>query len=167
MIKSLTDLQSFRIKTDPTADKVINDLIETSEIESINKLFLQLSSNEDLSKSNLPDSVKDYFEKTSELPGWIDQEKVLAGQKVFAKHGPQIALSLLCKSLPEAYACANGAKVLYATGRMTQRNGSLEMFTKRLMETSQFVVNVCIPGGLDPKGKGIITAQKVRLIHDK
>ena len=52
-------------------------------------------------------------------------------QKVFAKHGPQISLSLLCKSLPEAYACANGAKVLYATGRMTERNGSLDVFTRR------------------------------------
>lgn len=165
MALSISDLQSFRLKTDPIADKVIEDIIATSQIENINKLFLQLRSNEDLSKADLPDSVKNYFEQTKSLPDWIDQDKVAAGQKVFAKHGPQIALSLLCKSLPEAYACANGAKVLYATGRMTQRDGSLEMFTRRLMETSQFVVNVCIPGGLEPGGKGIITAQKVRLIH--
>ena len=33
------------------------------------------------------------------------------------------------------------------------------------METAQFVVNVCIPGGLESNGRGIITAQKVRLIH--
>lgn len=158
-------LEHYRLKMDPIADKVIADIIASSEVEGINNLFLQLRNNADLSKADLPDSVKNYFEETKALPDWMDQQKVLAGQKVFAKHGPQISLSLLCKSLPEAYACANGAKVLYATGRMTEQNGSLEVFTRRLMETAQFVVNVCVPGGLEPGGKGIITAQKVRLIH--
>src|SRR6201999_3276000 len=86
-------------------------------------------------------------------------------QEVFACYGPQICLCLLCKSLPEAYACAKGAQVLYRTGRLTDQDGTMRTFTRRLMETSQFVVNVCIPGGLEPNGKGIVTSQKVRLIH--
>ena len=69
----------------------------------------------------------------------------------------------MCKSLPEAYVCANGAKVLYTTGRMTEQSGNLNVFTRRLMETAQFVINVCSPGGLSDTGSGIITAQKVRL----
>lgn len=165
MPASIINLQSFRQKSDPIADKVILDIIKASNIEGINNLFVQLRSNSDVNNLNLPECVKHYFNTTNNLPDWFDNDKVLAGQRVFSKHGPQISLSLLCKSLPEAYACANGAKVLYTTGRMTERNGSLEVFTRRLMETSQFVVNVCIPGGLEPKGKGIITAQKVRLIH--
>jgi hypothetical protein len=165
MTLSNIDLQKFRQKTDPIADKVIEDIIASSGVESINELFSQLRDNTDIPQSNLHESVKIYFEQTKTLPDWIDQAKIKVGQAVFAEHGPQISLSLLCKSLPEAYACANGAKVLYATGRMTERNGSLEVFTRRLMETAQFVVNVCTPGGLDPKGNGIITAQKVRLIH--
>lgn len=159
------DLQKFRLKTDPVADKVIEEIISTSGVESINTLFSQLRDNTDIPKSDMPEAVKTYFEQTKTLPNWIDQAKIKIGQAVFAEHGPQISLSLLCKSLPEAYACANGAKVLYATGRMTERNGSLDVFTRRLMETAQFVVNVCSPGGLDPEGNGIITAQKVRLIH--
>lgn len=165
MIPPNAVLQSYRLKSDPIADNVITSIIQKSEVEGINNLFLKLRGNTDLSEVDLPESVKDYFEQTKKLPDWIDQKKIKMGQKVFAKHGPQISLSLLCKSLPEAYACANGAKVLYATGRMTERNGSLDVFTRRLMETAQFVVNVCIPGGLDPGGKGVITAQKVRLIH--
>jgi hypothetical protein len=47
---------------------------------------------------------------------------------------------------------------------MTEKNGSLAIFTRRLMETAQFVVNAFSPYGLNPKGKGVVSAQKVRLI---
>ncbi|MBK8044673.1 MAG: DUF2236 domain-containing protein [Haliscomenobacter sp.] len=33
------------------------------------------------------------------------------------------------------------------------------------METAQFVIDVLSPGGLSPAGKGVRSAQKVRLIH--
>lgn len=155
----------LRQQTDPIADQVVNELIQSQDLNALRGLFNQLRENEDVKNEGLPTNIQSYFNLTSELPKWADPEKIKIGQQVYAKYGPQIALCLLCKSLPEAYACANGAKVLYATGRMTEHNGSLEIFTRRLMETSQFVVNVCIPGGLDPNGKGIITAQKVRLIH--
>ena len=156
---------ALRQKTDPIADRVIEEIIETSGLDAINTLFTQLRENDDILNIDFSQPVKDYFLKTSKLPDWIDDKKVLIGQTVFAKYGPEISLCLLCKSLPEAYACSNGAQVLYKTGRLTEQDGSLAIFTRRLMETSQFVVNVCTPGGLDPNGKGIITAQKIRLIH--
>lgn len=162
---SAEEFSSFRLKTDPLADNVIRSIISTSETEKVNGIFSHLRDNMEVDIQQLPPIVRTYFEETAILPSWIDQEKIKIGQKVFATYGPEISLCLLCKSLPEAYACANGAKVLYATGRMTEQNGSLNVFTRRLMETAQFVVNVCSPGGLDPKGSGIVTAQKVRLIH--
>ncbi len=159
------EFRALRLEADPIADKVIQDIIESGDTEGINKLFSQLRENDDISEIEFPDTVKNYFETTAILPDWLDEEKVAMGQKVFSKFGPEISLCLMCKSLPEAYACANGAKVLYSTGRMTEQSGSLEVFTRRLMETAQFVINVNTPGGLGPKGKGLITAQKVRLIH--
>jgi len=68
------------------------------------------------------------------------------------------------KSLPQSYACANGVKVLHSTGRLTSDKG-LDPYKRRLMETSQFVINVMKDGGLDPNSQGIITALKVRLVH--
>ena len=160
-----SDFEDWRQKTDPLADKVIATIIETDSIEGINKLFLQLRENEDISEIDFPTCVHEYFEKSSQLPRWVDYKKIAVGQKFFAAYGPQISLCLLCKSLPQAYACKKGAKVLYATGRMTEKDGSLKVFTRRLMETSQFIFNVCGPNGLDEHGKGIVSAQKVRLIH--
>ena len=155
----------YRTMTDPLADQTIQVIIEQEGKEAINNLFSQLRENEDLSEVKFPEPVQDYFNQTAVLPEWIDWDQVDLGEKVFARFGPQISLCLLCKSLPEAYACAKGAKVLHATGRMSEKNGSLEVFTRRLMETAQFVVNVGAPGGLSDEGKGIITAQKARLIH--
>jgi len=155
----------YRTMTDPLADQTIQVIIEQEGKEAINNLFSQLRENEDLSEVKFPEPVQDYFNQTAVLPEWIDWDQVDLGEKVFARFGPQISLCLLCKSLPEAYACAKGAKVLHATGRMSEQNGSLEVFTRRLMETAQFVVNVGAPGGLSDEGKGIITAQKARLIH--
>jgi len=150
---------------DPIADKVIEHIIANNGKQGINNLFSYLRKNSDINSIELPDVVKDYFTQTGVLPEWADREKIKRGQEVYARYGPEIALCLLCKSLPQAYACANGAKVLYATGRLADTNGDLSRFTRRLMETSQFVVNVCAEGGLEPNGSGLVTAQKVRLIH--
>jgi hypothetical protein len=157
--------ERYRMLTDPLADKTIRIIIEQEGKEAINALFSKLRENDQLDDVEFPPAVEEYFQKTHQLPDWIDWDKVNLGEKVFAKYGPEISLCLLCKSLPEAYACAKGAKVLHSTGRMSEHSGSLSVFTRRLMETAQFVMNVCSPGGLSDSGNGIVTAQKVRLIH--
>lgn len=159
------EFNRFRLLTDPIADQTIKEIIEVDGKQAINSLFAHLRANDDISHVHFPEPVARYFDQTKVLPASFDPEKALLGEQVFTRFGPQISLCLLCKSLPEAYACAKGAKVLYATGRLREQNGSLSVFTKRLMETAQFVMNVCSPGGLSEKGRGIITAQKVRLIH--
>lgn len=160
-----SQFEHYRTLADPLADHTIRLIIEQEGKEAINNLFNLLRDNDDIDHVRFPQPVEDYFQRTKQLPEWVDWDKVHLGEKVFTKYGPEISMSLLCKSLPEAYACAKGAKVLYATGRMSEHNGSLSVFTRRLMETAQFVINVCSPGGLTPEGKGVVTAQKVRLIH--
>jgi hypothetical protein len=70
-----------------------------------------------------------------------------------------ILLILVCGSLPTTYAAHKGVKVLKGTGRL------LIDPNRRLWETAQMVVNVMGPGGLSRAGRGIRTAQKVRLMH--
>ena len=158
-------LQPYRSKTDPLADELIQHVLSSGEEMAISKLFDNLVQNDDLADVKFPNKVQAYFEETSKLPDWADQNLIKKGEEVFAKYGPEMSMLLLCKSLPEAYVCANGAMVMATTGRMSTHGGNLKMFTRRLMETAQFVVNVASPGGLSPTGKGIVTAQKVRLIH--
>ena len=165
-------LDQKRTITDPLADNVISTIIESGNEEKINDIFLKLVQNENYSPSlfsDLPDEVQgaiqEYFENTSELPDWADRSKIKIGEKVFSLYGPEIFMLLNVKSLSMCYTCAKGAKVLYMTGRLMERGGNVKPLARRLMETAQMIMNVLGPGGFSANGRGIVTMQKVRLIH--
>ncbi|UII19478.1 oxygenase MpaB family protein [Fulvivirga ligni] len=170
----LTDavLESKRSLTDPIADQVVAQIIESGYEEKINDIFYTLVRTNGFDGeafSSLPDPISqllvNYFDETSHLPSWADPVLIAQGEAVFSEYGPEISMILNVKSLPLCYACSNGAEVLYMTGRLTERSGSLNPLARRLMETSQMIMNALAPGGMSPTGNGIITIQKVRLIH--
>ena len=91
--------------------------------------------------------------------------------KMFRKHGLKILMTLVFYSLPAAYAAHNGVRVLHS------KNGSTGYLVKdlnrRLIETTQFVLEVFAPGGLDVSPTGSVSkhglavqaALRVRLLH--
>ena len=156
-------LQTMCLKTDPLAEKIIEDIIKEKDFSALRTVFTALSKNHDtILKSDLPVSVLNYFKTELSLPNWADTHKIEMAQKVYARYGPQIALILNFKALPLCYACKNGAKVLASTGRLS---GDVSKTMRRLFETSQMVMNVMSPGGFSPTGEGIVTVKKVRLYH--
>ena len=157
-------LMDQRQETDPVADAVIDRVIREHKIDGLNKMFQTLIRNKDVKYDLLPPFIKDYFEQGKHMPDFADPAKIAAGEEVFRRHGPAMTMLLMFKSLPQSYACADGVQVLHATGRLTTQRG-LEPFKRRLMETSQFVINVMTTGAMKPGGQGIISALKVRLIH--
>ena len=165
-------LDEYRHQTDPIADQVITKIINSGFEAQINEVFMTIVRNHEFDKntfSGLGDDLGailfDYFESTHHLPEWADEALILQGEKVFATWGPEIFLLLNVSSLPLCYTCAKGAQVLYDTGRLLTHNENIDPLARRLMETAQMVVNVMSPGGLAPRGRGIVTIQKVRLIH--
>lgn len=167
-----TVLDYKRLKADPLADQAIAEILACGQTAQLNAVFGTLVRNDSFQPSLFKDfpepvfnAVSAFFEHSRSLPAWADRSLLAAGQEVFSLYGPEIAFLLNVKSLPMCYACWRGAHVLYRTGRLTERSGSLDPLARRLMETSQMVMNVLAPGGMQPGGKGIVTLQKVRLIH--
>ncbi len=165
-------LSKKRMQTDPLADEVISKIIDLGLEAQINAVFMTLVRNDGYSKLHFdqfpPEVISlidHYFEESAKLPSWADQTKIKKGQEVFGVYGPEVFMLLNVKSLPMCYTCAKGAKVLYDTGRLTEHGGQIDPLVRRLMETAQMVVNVLQPGGLSPQSNGIISTQKVRLIH--
>ncbi|MCR9249576.1 MAG: DUF2236 domain-containing protein [bacterium] len=165
-------LQNKRSITDPLADNVVTKIIELGYEKNINEIFLKLVRNENYSPElfsefpkELTDVITDYFNQTSQLPDWADQNLLAIGEKVFSLYGPEVFLLLNVKSLPMCYTCAKGAQVLFDTGRLMDKHGNVDPLARRLMETAQMIMNVMSPGGFTSEGKGIVTMQKVRLIH--
>jgi hypothetical protein len=165
-------LSNFRTKTDHLADTVVSKIISSGDEKKVNQMMMTLFRNDGFQKGmfdslgqDLSDILDDYIEESAILPLWADSAKIRGGEKLFSLYGPEIFMLLNVSSLPMCYTCAKGAQVLFDTGRLLSHNGNIDPLARRLMETAQMVVNVLAEGGLSNSGRGVVTLQKVRLIH--
>lgn len=165
-------LQTKRGMGDPLADGVITTLLADNQKGEVDLIFQMLVRNRQFPNPAfdvLPDAVKQvvegYFVQTRHLPDYAEPFKLMTAADVFTQHGPKMLLILLCKSLPTCYTCWRGAKVLYRTGRLRVHDGSLDAFSRRLMETAQFVVDMMTVNNFEQDGTAIMGTQKVRLMH--
>jgi hypothetical protein len=143
---------------DPIADAVITQLFEDGGTVVVNDLMRKLIENDGLPPEQLPPIVRDYLESTADVRG-LDSQNVALGEKLFGRLGPEMLAVLGFYGLPMDYAAGKGVQVLYRTAYLAKRP------LRRVLETTQMVVDVMARGGLGPHGKGVITAQKVRLMH--
>ena len=165
-------LEEFREIADPLADAAVADIFSSGYGKDIDKVFKFLgqinSSSADTTPpfdSKLLEIVEDFVQRTHQLPEWADQELIKKGEEVFSTYGLAIIMLLNVSSLPLCYTCANGSKVLFETGRLLASHQGINPVIKRLMDTAQIILDVMLPGGLMPGGKGVVSIQKVRLIH--
>jgi len=152
-------LDSMRQLTDPIADDAVNDLFNTDEVGAVDALMNHLVNNDQIIADQLPGNIQHYLKATEALPEWADTAKIAIAEALFGRCGPSICMSLMCASLPSAYAAAKGVQVLQMTARLKTDP------KRRIGETAQMIIDVLAPGGLSPGGLGIRAAQKVRLMH--
>jgi hypothetical protein len=152
-------LDSMRRQCDPLADEVVRELFAQGKVGAVNELMRHLASNDPCEPGLLPPVLEAYFERTGQLPSWADLQLINEGSAAFRRCGPQVIISLVCAALPSCYAAAKGVQVLSLTGRL-----EADTF-RRVVETSQMIIDVMSPGGLEPGGYGLRTVQKVRLMH--
>jgi len=152
-------LDLYREIGDPQADSVIEKIFGLNQVDAVNKLLKDIQKNDDLVAVEMPDELEDFLNTTDDWPSWADREQIRLGQQLFSRYGMQMTMALFCWSLPSCYSCAKGAQVLSMTHRITKR------IHQRLMETAQFLLDVMAEGGLEPNGRGVRTAQKIRLLH--
>lgn len=152
-------LEHMREQTDPLADEVVAAVVDSGGLGALNETMRLLVNNRDVIPDSLPEIVQDYFEKTQKLPDWADPQKIIHGEKVFNVYGLEMLAMLFFVSLPYSYATRKGSHVLAITAQLTKH------VHRRIFRTAQFIIDVMQTGGLGPNGRGIRSAQKVRLIH--
>lgn len=152
-------LDGMRECADPLADEVVAAIIAAGGLKAFDETMRHLVNNRDVIPASLPKPVHDYFEQTGTLPEWADQGKIIRGENVFNLHGPEMIMMLFFVALPYAYATKKGSHVLAISAELTRH------VHRRIFRTAQFIMDVMQPGGLGMNGRGIRSAQKVRLIH--
>ena len=160
-----TFLDQKRLIGDPEADELLIQIIKKKEPADSRRLFDLLIRNIELPINALPTEVIPFLQKNNQLPTWTDPTKVQLAHDLFLDHGAKFLIFLYFKSLPLLYTCKNGAAVLVQTSRLTNSQQDLEIFTRRIAETGQFLIDTMTPQALLPEAKGIQSIQKVRLIH--
>jgi hypothetical protein len=148
----------LRGRGDALADNIVAELFEQQDLRGVQRLLGQLVGNSDPVPEQLPLAVRTYFESAPAVTP-DERREVESGERFFALHGPEIMLSLCCAALPFDYANARAVQVLHRTGFLAKRPNL------RVAQTAQMIVDVLTPGGLGPDGRGLRSAQKVRLMH--
>jgi len=151
----LTDaiLDSARGRGDALADATVAQIFTAGDTAAVARLLASL-----MRDDQPPTSATDYFSRTA-LVVERSPQAAAAGERIFAEYGPEVMMLLCCYSLPSSYAAKKGVQVLHRTAYLAKRPN------RRLFETAQFIVDVMSPGGLGRGGSGLLTAQKVRLLH--
>ena len=156
----LTDaiLDAARMRGDTLADATVAAIFKQGDTAAVARLLGSLMKDDQQQPAALPPPVQEFLAKSGEVLK-RSPESAAAGERIFAEHGPEIMMLLCCYSLPSSYAARKGVQVLHRTAYLAKRPN------RRLFETAQFIVDVLSPGGLGPLGRGLRTAQKVRLMH--
>jgi hypothetical protein len=103
----------------------------------------------------------------AEFEELIDRDMIRHAQCFFATFGLQVGAALLYHSLPDSYAAARGAQVLFLTGQLVSSPG------RRVRETTQFVLTLMTPAPngdprvttLHPGQPGAEAARRIRAFH--
>jgi hypothetical protein len=152
MIVDPAELDVFRVRTDEALDELVTRLPPQQIGQMLGVLFRS---------DHIPEGDAGLGALLERLPPVPVEEPdaVAEGQALFRLFGPECLLILGCYSLPAAYAAARGVQVIHRARRLEDDG------IRRLTETAQMVINLMLPGGLEPGGIGARSARKVRLMH--
>jgi hypothetical protein len=152
-------LDELRRQQDPDADATIARLIADGGAAAVGPMFQMVRANDDPLPADAPQPLKDFMASSAGLPPWLDQGRIERGGRVFLRHALPAALVLLAGSLPRGYAAPCLCNIL-SISQDLQRHPY-----DRLMGVLQLLVNISDPRSFDPRGRAVVTAQKLRLLH--
>jgi hypothetical protein len=154
-------LDRMRQTIDPSADAVARTIVEQNlhrEVADMIKKRQMWDADGEPSRL-LPEDIRSYMKSASTLPPWRDEPMVNEAEQFFLLYGLASSTLLACASLPQCYVMKFGTEVLAYTKFLQVEP------TRRIRETAQMVMDVMVPGGLKPGGRGVRATMKVRVMH--
>ena len=154
-------MDRMRETIDPPADAVATTLVEQGAAALVKDLMRQrkMWDADGEPARALPEDIRAYMKAASALPPWLDRSRIQEAQQFFLLYGLASSTLLACASLPQCYVMKYGTEVLAYTKFLQVEP------TRRIRETAQMVMDVMVPGGLEPGGRGVRATMKVRVMH--
>ena len=154
-------LDRLRQTLDPPADAVAATVVAQDLHRKVSELMKkrEMWDADGEPSGQLPEQIRTYMKTASTLPPWRDEAMVNEAEQFFLLYGLASATLLACASLPQCYVMKYGTEVLAFTKFLQVHP------TRRIRETAQMVMDVMVPGGLRPMGRGVRATMKVRVMH--
>ena len=139
------------------------------KLAAVNRVFADWTSNTSLQDwkavgteipADVGAAIETYVTAASQMPVWVDREKIARAETLFVEHGALSVTLLFCASLPQCYVVPDLSAVLQVTGKLEEHT------EYRVRSTGAMIFPVMMNGGLtDGVGAGLAQIFKVRLIH--
>lgn len=154
---SIDRLASLLSVGDPLADAAVDALHDLPRAEGM-ALVDRAIAKGIADVPNAPPALRALFAELEHVPAWVDHDAIERGGELLFRVGFFGGLAL-ATSLLYGYASPAGNKPLVFSGRL------MEQAPRRLVETSRFVEQTCLPGGLSRFSEGWAITVKVRIMH--
>lgn len=171
-------LDRMRGVADPVTDPLARELFDLEGPPGLIRMTRALEDWEAPIPDTLPASMREWFATPVAYPAFVDPAKIRVAEQLFVEYGPVSTVALLLCAVPHFFTNPAGARSFYLA-----RIFSPESLRNRLLEITQFITSFTQYGGLAQfwlapaqrnaagspldvrKGAGIVTVQKLRMIH--
>jgi hypothetical protein len=158
MAVTYQDYLSLKDEGDPVADKVVVELLDSGQVNSVNKLFRQIETADQSPPADCPPVLRDYFESTKEMPDDVEPSMLDDIAEFFKHHKLGAAAVQATAGLVGTYLSPIGAKTLHSTHALDQPH-------RRLSQSTRLFMGMGDDDAFTPHSRLIPTCQKVRLVH--
>ncbi len=171
-------LDALRQVADPETDAIAAEVFQTGGPAALGRLTQQLEDWDAPIAADMPLRVREWFNTPVDYPAFVDPVKLRVAEELFVEYGPVSTVALLMCAVPHFFTNPAGARSFYLA-----RIFSPDSLRNRMLEMTQFVASITEYGGLAQfwvapaqrrptdaahgvrKGGGMLTVQKLRLIH--
>ena len=143
---------------DPLADAAVEELAAYSRAEATRYVEAMMEHSDDAAARNAPPALKALFEELETPPDWVDLASFNPGIRMFHRNSKLVLGAFVGGVLVEGFA-TNISKAFFITGRLRDQG------VRRLRQNNRQMVEMFMPGGLEPYGDGWKLSVRVRLVH--
>lgn len=143
---------------DPLADAAVEALSKLKRSESNRIISAYMSVPDGKELPDAPSEVHALFDDVLTPPEWLDLPALTAGIHMFHRNRKMVVAGMLAGVLVEGFS-TNISQSFFITGRLRYQG------VRRLQQNNLHMVEIFIPGGMEPYGDGWKLSFRIRLVH--
>jgi len=145
---------------DPVCDSMMAQLAEVPLREADRFIRAAIEDPDDAALKDAPAAMHAFIEELQTVPDWVDYNDFAGGIRAFHRDSSACLAAMLGGVLVEGFSTTI-AKSFFITGRLRDQG------VRRLRQNNRHMIEILLPGGLEPRGDGWRLSVRIRLVHAK